>query len=78
MVVNLGPFNRQSGWVELPLEKLAVPTDQSYQVHDLLSEARFLWHGHRNYVEIDLDVMPAQVFWVRQYLRTEQDFEYFL
>jgi starch synthase (maltosyl-transferring) len=51
---------------------------QGFQVHDLLSDARFLWHGARNYLEIDPRVSPAFVFRVRRRLRTERDFDYFM
>ena len=51
---------------------------QTYQVHDLITEQRFQWHGEHNYVELNPNVMPAHVFRVRQRVRTEQDFEYFL
>ena len=40
----------------LPLDELGLPSDAPYQVHDLLTDARYLWHGPRNYVELD----PAQ------------------
>lgn len=78
VVVNLDPRHRQSGWLELPLERLGLDAAQPYQVHDLLSDARFLWHGPRNYVELHPQPMPAHIFRVRRRIRTERDFEYYL
>ncbi len=78
VVVNLDPRYGQSGWVELPLEKLGLDSAQPYQVHDLLSDARFLWHGPRNYVELHPQPVPAHIFRVRRRIRTERDFEYYL
>ncbi|MGD9646347.1 MAG: alpha-1,4-glucan--maltose-1-phosphate maltosyltransferase [Pirellulales bacterium] len=78
VVVNLDPHHKQSGWVELPLAEMQLPEDQPFQAHDLLSDARYLWHGRRNYVELDPAVCPAHVFQVRRRSRTERDFEYYL
>jgi starch synthase (maltosyl-transferring) len=78
VVVNLDPHHRQSGWVELPLAEMLLPFDQSFQVHDLLSDARYLWNGAHNFVELDPAICPAHIFQVRRRSRTERDFEYYL
>ena len=77
-IVNLDPYHTQSGWVELPLDQLGLGGDQPYQLHDLLSDARYLWHGERNYVELNPQVVPAHVFRLRRRVRSERDFEYYL
>ncbi len=77
VVVNLDPHNVQSGWIELDPERLGIAQDASYQMHDLLSGARYLWQGARNFVRLDPGRMPAHVFRVRQRTRREQDFDYF-
>jgi starch synthase (maltosyl-transferring) len=76
-VVNLDAYHRQAGWLELDTAKLAIPPGATYQVHDQLSDARFLWSGPRNYIELDPSGMPAHVFVVRYRVRTEADFDYF-
>lgn len=78
VVVNLDPRHKQSGFVELPLRDLDLDETHPYQVHDLLSDSRFLWHGPRNYVELSPQITPAHVFQIRRRIRTEQDFEYYL
>jgi len=78
VVVNLDPHHTQSGWLELPLERLGVEPDRPYQMHELLTGARYLWHGSRNFVEIDPRHVPAHLFRLRRKLRTERDFDYFL
>jgi starch synthase (maltosyl-transferring) len=78
VVVNLDPYHTQSGWVELSPEALDFPDDDPYQVHDLLSDSRYLWQGRRNYVELDPKVVPAHIFRLRRRVRTERDFEYYL
>jgi len=77
VVVNLDPHYKQSGWVGVTLEELGVTGPQPYQVHDLLTDARYLWQGGRNYVELDPHVMPAHIFRIRRRVRREQDFEYY-
>jgi starch synthase (maltosyl-transferring) len=78
VVVNLDPYHKQSGWLELPLESFGLSPDQSFQVHDLLSDGRYFWQGPRNYVELNPQVVPAHIFRVRRRTRTERDFDYFL
>ncbi len=77
-VVNLDPHHIQSGRVNLSLEALGLDTTQPYQVHDLLTDARYLWHGARNYIELNPQVIPAHIFRVRHRIRREQDFDYFM
>ena len=78
VIVSLDSNHRQSAWVKLPLESMELPTNRPYQMHDLLTDARYLWHGSRNYVELDPGTCPAHVFRIRRQTRTEQDFEYYL
>ncbi len=77
-VVNLDPYNPQSGWVDFGIDALDIDADLPYQVHDLLSDQRYQWRGRRNYVSLDPQRMPAHVFRVRRHIRSEQDFDYFL
>jgi starch synthase (maltosyl-transferring) len=77
-VVNLDPHHTQMGMVTLPLEALGLDGDRSFQAHELLSGARYLWTGPRNYIEINPHVVPAQIFRFRRRIRSEHDFEYFL
>ncbi|MGH7808980.1 MAG: alpha-1,4-glucan--maltose-1-phosphate maltosyltransferase, partial [Candidatus Binatia bacterium] len=74
----LDPHHSQSGWVELDTESLNLDPQQPYQMHELLTNARYLWHGARNFVQLDPQSVPAQIFRVRHRLRREQDFDYFL
>ncbi|MDD2732898.1 MAG: alpha-1,4-glucan--maltose-1-phosphate maltosyltransferase [Desulfuromonadaceae bacterium] len=78
IVVNLDPHHVQSGWIDLDLEALGIDTKTPYQMHDLLSGARFLWSGPRNFVQLDPQRAPAHIFAVRRKVRTEHNFDYFL
>lgn len=78
VVVNLDPHYKQSGFITLPLDELGLDPRQPYQAHDLLTDARYLWHGNRNYVELNPRTVPAHIFVIRRKVRTEHDFDYYL
>jgi len=76
-VVNLDPRNRQSGWTDLALADLGLVdaepdvgvhvdvTSIAFEVHDLLTDARYRWQGARNFVELRPAELPAHVFRVQ-------------
>ena len=61
VVVNLDPHYIQSGWVQIPVEELGIDPRKPYQIQDLLSDARYLWEGPRNYVELNPQIVPAHI-----------------
>jgi starch synthase (maltosyl-transferring) len=61
-VVNLDSHNRQAGWVNLDLEVLHLGSEESFQVHDLLTDTRYVWHGSRNFVDLNPALLPAHIF----------------
>jgi starch synthase (maltosyl-transferring) len=77
-VVNLDPHQPQSGWVDIDVGALQLDAEQPYQVHDLLSDQRYIWRGRRNYVLLDPQRSPAHVFRLRRRIRSERDFDYYL
>jgi len=78
VVINLDPHHTHTGWVELSLPALGVDPHLPYQVHDLLSDARYIWSGPRNFVELNPRIAPAHIFRVRRRVRTERDFDYYM
>ncbi len=78
MVISLDPQHVQSGWTNLPLDELGIEHDRPFQVHDLLVDRRYMWHGPHNFIQIDPSGVPGHVFAVRRRVRTEQDFDYYL
>jgi starch synthase (maltosyl-transferring) len=78
VAVNLDPQHAQSAWVELDLDALGLDAVAAYQMHELLTGARFLWSGARNFIRLDPQGAQAQVFRVRRRVRSERDFDYFL
>jgi starch synthase (maltosyl-transferring) len=65
-VVNLDPHNTQSGVLWLPIEEWGLRPDEPYQVHDLLSDARYTWQGASNFVQLKPQVIPAHVLRLRR------------
>jgi starch synthase (maltosyl-transferring) len=76
-IVNLDFFHRQSGWVALDLDRLRLRADESFQVLDQLSGARYLWQGARNFIELDPGRIPAHLFRILRRVRSEKDFDYY-
>ncbi|GKT15341.1 alpha-1,4-glucan--maltose-1-phosphate maltosyltransferase [Acidovorax sp. SUPP2522] len=90
-VVNLDPHHPQSGWLRLSAADIAatdpstsdmpaskpapLPTD--WQMHDLLSQQRFVWQGDAHYVLLDPHRSPAHVFVVRRRVGRHDDFDHF-
>jgi starch synthase (maltosyl-transferring) len=77
-IINLSPHYTHSGWLELPLEEFGLEAKKTYQMHDLLTDARYLWRGPRNYIELNPVVSSAHIFRLRRHVRTEHDFDYFM
>jgi starch synthase (maltosyl-transferring) len=62
VVVNLDPKRTQASMVHLPLDDWGIRPDESFEVHDLVSDARYVWRGSSNYVELNPHAFPAHVF----------------
>ena len=61
VAVNVDPVYRQGGFVDLDLAELGL-SGGAFHVRDLVGNGRYLWHGARNYVELDPASVPAHVF----------------
>ena len=66
VVVNLDPHGKHHTYVDVPIDEFGSMDGDTYQVHDLLTDARYIWHGRRNYVELDPEIQPAHIFKVRR------------
>jgi starch synthase (maltosyl-transferring) len=78
VVVNLDPEHVQSGFVELDLAALGLEAGTPFQMHDLITDARFIWSGPRNFVQLDPARVPAHILRLRRRTHDERDFDYFL
>jgi starch synthase (maltosyl-transferring) len=77
-VVNLDPYRTQAGMIDLPLDLFHLDARQPYQMHDLLTDTKYVWRGPRNYVELNPQRLPAHIFCVRRRVRTESGVDYFV
>lgn len=78
VAVNLDPNLTQAGWVELPLHEFGLAPEHPYQVHDLLDGKRYLWSGQRNFIQLHPSTVPAHIFRLRRFQRSERNFDYYL
>ncbi|RZL67896.1 MAG: alpha-1,4-glucan--maltose-1-phosphate maltosyltransferase [Variovorax sp.] len=77
-IVNLDPHNPQEGWIHIEPASIGIEAGQNFQMHDLLSDERFIWQGDYHYVRLDPRQTPAHILLVRRRVRNETDFEQFL
>jgi len=77
-VVNLSPYYTHRGWLDLPLEEFRLDANKTYQMHDLLTDARYFWKDGKNYIELNPEKSSAHIFRLRRHVRTEHDFDYYL
>ena len=62
IAVNLDPLATQGGTVHLDLAALQLDPVEAFAVHDLLTDARYLWTGADNYIQLDPAVVSAHIF----------------
>jgi starch synthase (maltosyl-transferring) len=77
MAVNLDPFAAHSAVVHVPLDDIGVGPDETYQMHELITDTRALWRGPAHRITLDPAVEPAAIWVVRRWARREQLFAYF-
>jgi len=66
VLVNLDPYNSQSGFAYVPLESFGINGNDPFQMEDLLTGEEFVWNGRRNFVMLDPHARPAHVFKLRR------------
>ena len=66
VVVNLDHSYIQSGWVDLDLDYLNVDPQHPYVMRDLLTNARYVWEGSRNFVRLDPAEVPCHILCLEQ------------
>lgn len=78
VAVNLDPHHLQHGWVEVPIDELGIAPGEPYQLHDLISGDRYLWHDAWNYIRLDPMLSPVHIFRMRRKIHSERDFDPFI
>ena len=78
IVVNLDAWHAQDAYIDVPVEDFGWMPGESYQMHDLLTDDRYVWTGRRNFIRLDPQTHPAHIFRVRRKIGSERNFDYFL
>lgn len=78
VVVNLDPYNNQDSFIHVPIEEFGLLEGDTYQVHDLLWDERYLWRGRRNFVSLSPHHRPVHIFRIRRWISREENFDYFM
>ena len=68
-VVNLDEHNTQTGWLQVPIAKLGIGGEESFKVHDLISESSYLWTGEWNFVELRPPGLPYHLFRIEKVIK---------
>lgn len=78
VVVNLDFYNTQRGMINIPFDKLKIPSEGSFLVQDMLTTDKYVWRGDRNFVELNPHVMPAHIFRMSTQVVRENNFDYYI
>ncbi|KFE70231.1 Alpha-amylase [Hyalangium minutum] len=76
VAVSLDPHSPQEALLHVPLKELGIPPDETYQVHELMTDERRLWQGPHAQIRLTPD-QPAAIWAVYRFRRTEQAFDYY-
>jgi len=77
VAVNLSPFQYQEAHLRIPLAALGLKPEDSYQLHNVITDRRDLMTGDSYIVRLDPKVEPAVIFVVRRWTHREQDVDFF-
>lgn len=66
VVVNLDPWQTQAATLELDLAALGLEGEETFDVHDALTDETWTWRGNRPWVQLDPRRQPAHVFAVQR------------
>jgi starch synthase (maltosyl-transferring) len=79
--VNLDPFAAHEAMLHLPLGEIGIAPDETFELHELLSDRRRLVRGAAHPVTLDPQEAPAHIYRVSRWQRLERDrerdFQYF-
>ncbi|ATB33522.1 alpha-1,4-glucan--maltose-1-phosphate maltosyltransferase [Melittangium boletus] len=76
VAVSFDPYNAQDSVLYVPLEELGIQPDETYQVHELMTDTRSLWQGPTAQVRLTPE-QPAAIWAIYRFRRSEQAFDYY-
>jgi starch synthase (maltosyl-transferring) len=71
VAVNLDPFDAHDSELEFPLAEMGVPEGESFELEELLADARHLWRGSVQTVRLDPGLNPAAIYRVKAWERVD-------
>ncbi len=77
IAVNLNPFQTQAAQVRIPIASFGIRPEETYQLHNLLTDQRDLVKGDHYVIRLNPQVDPAAIYAVRRWTHREQEFDYF-
>ena len=61
-IVNIDPYNKQGGWVQIPRHKMGISGDTPMRMTDLVTGNSYIWNQEWNFVELDPFQVPYHIF----------------
>ncbi len=77
VAVNLSPFQTHEAHLRIPIAALGIKAEETYQLHNVITDHRDLMIGDSYIVRLDPQVEPVAIFVVRRWTHREQEFDYF-
>lgn len=77
VVVNLDPYSPHESAIYIPIQEFGIGWEETYQLHNLITDERMLCKGEHVFIRLDPQVEPAYIFQLKRWLRREHDFDYF-
>ncbi|MBK9305498.1 MAG: alpha-1,4-glucan--maltose-1-phosphate maltosyltransferase [Nitrospira sp.] len=77
VAVSLSPFQSHEAHLRIPIAALGIKADETYQLHNVITDQRDLMTGESYMLRLDPQVEPAAIFVVRRWTHREQEFDYF-
>lgn len=77
VAVNLSPFHYQEAHLRIPIAALGIKPEDTYQLHNVITDRRDLMTGDSYIVRLDPQVEPAAIFVVRRWTHRELDVDFF-
>lgn len=77
VAVNLDPYSAHESALYIPIQEFGIGWEETYQLHNLITDERMLCKGDQVVIRLDPQVEPAYIFQLKRWLRREHDFDYF-
>ncbi len=65
VVVNLDPFQAHETMIHFPLNDFALPAEEQYEAHELITGERYFWTGGSQFVRLDPRKESAHILHLR-------------